>query len=130
MYKVKRIYFMSNLMNLNYDYQFQGSYLNRRTLFLNDNYLRLPEFSIADMFSTPEFSIANIFIIEKFPIYMENSEKKHVLAYEDLLELEGLGWILYVPLRSIYLNKHNKIQLSIETKKDSIDMQIEYSQQG
>jgi hypothetical protein len=53
---------------------------------------------------------------------MENREKKHVLTYEDLLELEGLGWILYVPLRSIYLNKHNKIQLSIETKKDSIDM--------
>ncbi|GBC49365.2 hypothetical protein GLOIN_2v1788324 [Rhizophagus irregularis DAOM 181602=DAOM 197198] len=141
MYREQGIYFMSNLMKFNYNYQFQKSNLNRRTLSLKNN-LRLPKFSIADIFPTEKncydiiwkINIKKIissdcfirFVVEKIPIYMENREKKHVLTYEDLLELEGLGWILYVPLRSIYLNKHNKIQLSIETKKDSIDMQIEY----
>ncbi|PKK72053.1 hypothetical protein RhiirC2_848698 [Rhizophagus irregularis] len=47
MYRARGVYFMSNL---NYNYQFQKSNLNRRTLSLKDNYLRLPEFSIADIF--------------------------------------------------------------------------------
>ncbi|PKC65366.1 TPR-like protein [Rhizophagus irregularis] len=62
------------------------------------------------------------FIIER-NIY---EKKEYILKYEDILELEGLGWIEYMSFFSIYLYGSKWIQFSIETKKDSIDMQIDY----
>ncbi|CAB5198084.1 unnamed protein product [Rhizophagus irregularis] len=138
MYREQGIYFISNLKKF-YSHQFKENNLNRHILSLKNDYLRLPEFSIADIFPTEKkcydiiwkINIEKVissdcfirFIVEKFP---ESRGISHKLTYEDLLKLEGLGWILYVPLRSIYLNKHDKIQLSIETITDSIDMKIEY----
>jgi hypothetical protein len=46
----------------------------------------------------------------------------YILKYKDILNLEGIGWISYVPFHSINLKIYLPIQLSIETKKDSIDM--------
>ncbi|PKC02280.1 TPR-like protein [Rhizophagus irregularis] len=142
MYRVKGIYFMSNLMKFNCNYQFRESYLNGRTLSPKGNYLSLPEFSIADMLSVKKvfydiiwkINIKKIissncfirFIVEKKCSFINKSKKEYVLQYKDILKLEGLGWISYVTFCPIYLYAYDQIQLSIETKKDSIDMQIEY----
>jgi hypothetical protein len=49
--------------------------------------------------------------------------EEYILKYEDILKLEGLGWIEYVPFHSIYFYGKSKwIQFLIESKKDSIDM--------
>lgn len=45
-----------------------------------------------------------------------------MLKYEDIIKLEGIGWIEYVPFYSICLVNSKWIQFSIETNKDSIDM--------
>ncbi|EXX61932.1 hypothetical protein RirG_166510 [Rhizophagus irregularis DAOM 197198w] len=50
----------------------------------------------------------------------------YILKYKEIVNLEGIGWISYVPFHSINLKIYLPIQLSIETNKDSIDMQIEY----
>lgn len=49
--------------------------------------------------------------------------EEYILNYGEILELEGLGWIEYVPFHSMYLHSNSEwIQFFIETKKDSIDM--------
>ncbi|GBC49363.2 hypothetical protein GLOIN_2v808915 [Rhizophagus irregularis DAOM 181602=DAOM 197198] len=145
MYRVKGIYFMSHLMKFNckYQIQFRESYLNGRILSLKGIYLSLPEFSIADMPSVKnafydiiwKINIKKIissdcfikFIVERKCSFINKSKKEYVLQYEDILELEGLGWISYVTFCPIYLHGYDQIQLSIVTQEDSIDMQIEYA---
>uniref|UniRef100_U9U5J3 Uncharacterized protein n=1 Tax=Rhizophagus irregularis (strain DAOM 181602 / DAOM 197198 / MUCL 43194) TaxID=747089 RepID=U9U5J3_RHIID len=108
MYRAQGVYFMSNLMNFGHNYQFRESYLDRRTLSFEDNHLSLLTFPIT--------VITN-------PTYM-NTE--YILKYKDILKLEGLGWISYMSFRSMNLKIYKLKHLTIETKKDSIDMQIEY----
>ncbi|PKC09381.1 hypothetical protein RhiirA5_415757 [Rhizophagus irregularis] len=138
MYRARGVYFMSNL---NYNYQFQKNNLNRCTLSLEDNYLSSPQLSITDIFLLfPENDSYDIiwkinikkmissdcfirFIVEESTI---NTKMDYILKYKDILNLEGIGWISYVPFHSINLKIYLPIQLSIETNKDSIDMQIEY----
>ncbi|PKY33251.1 TPR-like protein [Rhizophagus irregularis] len=138
MYRARGVYFMSNL---NYNCQFQKNNLNRCTLSLEDNYLSSPQLSITDIFLLfPENDCYDIiwkinikkmissdcfirFIVEESTI---NTKMDYILKYKDILNLEGIGWISYVPFHSINLKIYLPIQLSIETNKDSIDMQIEY----
>ncbi|CAB4421606.1 unnamed protein product [Rhizophagus irregularis] len=131
------VYFMSNPMNFNYDCQFQERNLNRRTLSLRDNlyYLSLPKLSIfyASIESCDiiwKINIKKIISSDcfiRFTVKAKIEENQHILKYEDILKLEGLGWILYVPFHSEYMGKYRLIQVSIETKKESIDMQIDIS---
>ncbi|PKY50372.1 TPR-like protein [Rhizophagus irregularis] len=139
MYSVKGVYFMSNLMNLNYNCQFQGSNLNRRTLSLKDNYcLSLPQFPVFFRNVTKSRCYDIIWKINIKKIISSNgfirfrvdnnsiaANREYTLKHKDILKLEGLGWISYVSFHSIYLTDHNHIQLSIETN-NSIDMQVEY----
>ncbi|UZO23310.1 uncharacterized protein OCT59_015653 [Rhizophagus irregularis] len=138
MYRARGVYFMSNL---NYNYQFQKNNLNRCTLSLEDNYLSSPQLSITDIFLLfPENDCYDIiwkinikkiissdcfirFIVEESTI---NTKMDYILKYKEIVNLEGIGWISYVPFHSINLKIYLPIQLSIETNKDSIDMQIEY----
>ncbi|POG60087.1 hypothetical protein GLOIN_2v808918 [Rhizophagus irregularis DAOM 181602=DAOM 197198] len=62
------------------------------------------------------------FIVERKCSFINKSKKEYVLQYEDILELEGLGWISYVTFCPIYLHGYDQIQLSIVTQEDSIDM--------
>ncbi|PKC17045.1 hypothetical protein RhiirA5_369343 [Rhizophagus irregularis] len=80
-----------------------------------------------------ELGILNKFYIYMFKIkyeeYEENGhihKKEYMLKYEDTIKLEGIGWIEYVPFYSICFVNSKWIQFSIETNKDSIDMQIDY----
>ncbi|PKK62470.1 hypothetical protein RhiirC2_790329 [Rhizophagus irregularis] len=139
MYSVKGVYFMSNLMNLNYNCQFQRSNLNRRTLSLKDNCcLSLPQFPVFFRNVTESRCYDIIWKINIKKIISSNgfirfrvdnnsiaTNREYTLKHKDILKLEGLGWISYVAFHSIYLITNNHIQLSIETN-NSIDMQIEY----
>uniref|UniRef100_U9TY52 Uncharacterized protein n=1 Tax=Rhizophagus irregularis (strain DAOM 181602 / DAOM 197198 / MUCL 43194) TaxID=747089 RepID=U9TY52_RHIID len=138
MYKKQHVYFMTNIMNLNNNnnYQFQESNLNRCILSFKDNNLSLPEFSMVDLLDKHydiiwKINIKQIFSSDcfiKFIIEKGSIKKKqeYVLKYEDILNLEGLGWIEYVLFQSVNLVYYRTklVQLSIE--KDFVDMEIEY----
>ncbi|CAB5395680.1 unnamed protein product [Rhizophagus irregularis] len=92
MYKEKKVYFISNLTNLNSELcQFQENDIS---------------------------SLSDCFI--KFINNDEYMQKKHMLNYYDLVNLEGLGWIEHQILICIKYDS----QLSIEI--NSIDMEIDY----
>ncbi|PKC67327.1 hypothetical protein RhiirA1_458586 [Rhizophagus irregularis] len=55
--------------------------------------------------------------------------REHVLKYDDILKLEGLGWIEYtLPFSILTDNNMEWIQPSIDMKNHSIIMQIDYVQ--
>ncbi|GBC18455.2 hypothetical protein GLOIN_2v1785938 [Rhizophagus irregularis DAOM 181602=DAOM 197198] len=144
-YLLQRVYIISNLMNLNNDYQFQESNLNSSSgniLPIKHNCLSLPKFNVKELYRYILYDIVwkinikriistDCFIkfIVKYEEYEENGhihKKEYMLKYEDTIKLEGIGWIEYVPFYSICFVNSKWIQFSIETNKDSIDMQIDY----
>ncbi|PKC10147.1 TPR-like protein [Rhizophagus irregularis] len=139
MFKEHYVYFASNLYNLKNYHQFH---------FQESNIIRLPRlysrdiefcshhstipitpitFDIVWRINVKKINSPDVFInfmIESNTIFYKTKEYK--LEYTDLLNLEGLGWIEYVTFISINWPYSEWIQFSIETKKESIDMEIDY----
>ncbi|PKK71902.1 hypothetical protein RhiirC2_777850 [Rhizophagus irregularis] len=128
MFKEHNVYFISNLYNLVNNYQFhENNHLSLPRLYFDDITTRINCYynNIVWKINVKKINSPDVFI--KFIIERNVYEKKeYILKYEDILELEGLGWIEYMSFFSIYLYGSKWIQFSIETKKDSIDMQIDY----
>ncbi|PKK63978.1 protein prenylyltransferase, partial [Rhizophagus irregularis] len=117
MYEKPQVYFISNLVNLNSElHQFQENDINRIIWKIN-----VKEILNKDCF---------IKFIIKSTDYEQSELKhfKHVLKYEDVLKLEGLGWIEYQLPKIDEYNVCN-IQPSIEIN-GSINMQIDYVRCG
>ncbi|CAB4478366.1 unnamed protein product [Rhizophagus irregularis] len=144
-YKTIRVYFISNLVNLNSKlHQLQENDINSLSekIISSKNeklYLNLPmlDFGWTDCIiwkiNVKEILNKNCFI--KFIIKSTNSKQykdselkhyEHVLKYEDVLKLEGLGWIEYQ--LSINVGEYY-MQPSIEIN-GSINMQIDYVRNG
>ncbi|CAB4407556.1 unnamed protein product [Rhizophagus irregularis] len=143
MYKKLRVYFISNLVNLNSKlHQLQENDINSLSEISSKNeelYLNLPmlhfwhriiwKISVKEILNKDCFIK---FIIKGTSTYSKqynDSELKHyehVLKYEDVLKLEGLGWIEYqLPIKV----NDNYVQPSIEIN-GSINMQIDYARNG
>ncbi|RIA84922.1 hypothetical protein C1645_831583 [Glomus cerebriforme] len=137
------VYFISNLINLNSDYQFQKNNLNSlsgQILSFKNDYLSLPKFY--NMFPSGNYNIVWKINIEKifsedcyvkFIVKQGNDnsndighQEEYLLKYKDVLKLEGLGWIEYTLFNNINIGYSDWIQLSIEAGNNSIDMQIDY----
>ncbi|UZO14889.1 uncharacterized protein OCT59_006332 [Rhizophagus irregularis] len=144
MYKVHRVYFISNLVNLDDTYhQFEESNSNSLTgyvlSFKNEESLSLglPKFStIFESFKCYwiiwKININKLsancfinFVIKKFDYLDMMHKQKLVLTYNDLSKYEKLGWVefkLPYELDNIWING---IQVSIEIE-GLVDMQIDY----
>ncbi|EXX56426.1 hypothetical protein RirG_216330 [Rhizophagus irregularis DAOM 197198w] len=137
MYKKLRVYFISNLVNLNSKlHQLQENDINNLSekiisskneeLYLNFPMLNFDRHYIIWKINVKEILNKDCFI--KFIIYSKrynDSELKHyehVLKYEDVLKLKGLGWIEYQLSGDLY---GEYVQPSIEIN-GSINMQIDY----
>ncbi|GBB89491.1 hypothetical protein RclHR1_01620003 [Rhizophagus clarus] len=137
MYKVHKIYFISDLTNLDDKYcQFKDDNPNSLTgyvlSFKHNTYLSsCPKISVS--FENTGFCsiIWKINVRKLFnycfirfvikPSMLTEYEHNHVLTYEDLLKLEKLGWVEYeIPYTCNYF-----VQSSIEIN-GLIDMQIDY----
>ncbi|GBC45035.2 hypothetical protein GLOIN_2v1587122 [Rhizophagus irregularis DAOM 181602=DAOM 197198] len=144
-YETIRVYFISNLVNLNSKlHQLQENDINSLSekIISSKNeelYLNLPmlDFGWTDCIiwkiNVKEILNKNCFI--KFIIKSTDSKQykdselkhyEHVLKYEDVLKLEGLGWIEYQ--LSINVGEYY-MQPSIEIN-GSINMQIDYVRNG
>ncbi|RIA94068.1 hypothetical protein C1645_735093 [Glomus cerebriforme] len=137
MYEKRNIYLISNLINLNNKLRhFQESDTNslsgqvlcskngefRFDVHELDNYFHDIIWKINVKKILSEDCFIKFIVKHKY----SNNQKKHILKYEDVLKLEGLGWIEYkLPISSRY----NLVQQSIEVK-GSIDMQIDYVRFG
>ncbi|GET56642.1 hypothetical protein GLOIN_2v1812174 [Rhizophagus irregularis DAOM 181602=DAOM 197198] len=88
MYNAKGVYFMSNLMNLNYNCQFQGS------------------------------TNLNSYIIFKAGDNAIFTNRRHKLKHKDILKLEGLGWILYVSFHSVYIDYRIQLSIETSNSID------------
>ncbi|RIA94053.1 hypothetical protein C1645_761016 [Glomus cerebriforme] len=145
MFKERKIYFISHLINLNSKfYQLQendSNSLSGRVLSLKEKVLDLNFPIFNNIFEFTSFG-TNYYVIWKMNIrkiistdcYIkflivqgekysnEINSREHILRYRDILKLEKLGWIEY--MLPIYVWK-SQCQLSIEVN-GSIDMQIDY----
>ncbi|CAB4387455.1 unnamed protein product [Rhizophagus irregularis] len=106
MYKVKNVFFVSNLINLNCKfYQFLESDSNSllgQVLSFKDESLPIKGKDNVEIFS-----------------------QKHVLKYEDVLKLSGLGWIEYtLPFTSN--TNYTEWRPSIEFNPHSIILKMDY----
>ncbi|PKC15822.1 hypothetical protein RhiirA5_407728 [Rhizophagus irregularis] len=145
MYEKSHVYFISNLVNLNSElHQLQENEINSLSgkIISSKNeelYLNLPmlyfEWRDGIIWKINVKEILNKDCFIKFIIKSTDSEQykdselkhyEHVLKYEDVLKLEGLGWIEY-ELPKIRNNHY--IQPSIEIN-GSINMQIDYFRHG
>ncbi|CAB5180634.1 unnamed protein product [Rhizophagus irregularis] len=145
MYERLNVYFISNLVNLNSElHQLQENDINSLSdkIISSKNeelYLNLPmlyfnwDSVVIWKINVKEILNKDCFI--KFIIKSTDSEQykdselkhyEHVLKYEDVLKLEGLGWIEYQLLEFVY---KKYVQLSIEIN-GSINMQIDYVRNG
>ncbi|CAB5180632.1 unnamed protein product [Rhizophagus irregularis] len=143
-YENLRVYFISNLVNLNSKlHQLQENDINSLSeKIINSKneelYLNLPMLyfnlhsKIIWKINVKEILNKDCFI--KFIIKSTNSEQykdselkryEYVLKYEDVLKLEGLGWIEYQIPKSI----EDYVQPSIEINS-SINMKIDYIRNG
>ncbi|GET65627.1 hypothetical protein GLOIN_2v1587083 [Rhizophagus irregularis DAOM 181602=DAOM 197198] len=102
-------------------------YLNLPMLYFNYSYRVIWKISVKEVLNKDSFI--------KFIIKSTNSEQykdfelkhyEHVLKYEDMLKLEGLGWIEYQLSENVY---YKYVQLSIKIN-GSINMQIDYVRNG
>ncbi|CAB5378937.1 unnamed protein product [Rhizophagus irregularis] len=145
MYEKLNVYFISNLVNLNSElHQLQENDINSLSekIISSKNeelYLNLPMLyfnwgsSVIWKINVKEILNKDCFI--KFIIKSTDSEQykdselkhyEHVLKYEDVLKLEGLGWIEYQLSEDVY---KKYVQPSIEIN-GSINMQIDYVRNG
>ncbi|GES87313.1 hypothetical protein GLOIN_2v1869728 [Rhizophagus clarus] len=126
-----RIYFISNLINLNSELcQFQESDSNSLSgqvlhLKCNEFCLNLPTLGNEDfIYIICKINIEKI-LSEDYSIeFRDGFNKVHILDHEDISKIEGLGWIEY-RLSIFSMNP----QLTIEVK-GSIDMKIDYIRLG
>ncbi|GBC04058.1 hypothetical protein RclHR1_00550003 [Rhizophagus clarus] len=123
MFKVKRVYFISNLMNLNKNFNLTDFTLPKfcNTFQFKTHYGIIWKINVKKIISKNHCYV-------KFTVKLENSNEdnsqEHLLKYEDLLKLEVLSWIEYTPFYYLYINNSKWIQLSIKT--NSVDMEIDY----
>uniref|UniRef100_U9UJA7 TPR-like protein n=1 Tax=Rhizophagus irregularis (strain DAOM 181602 / DAOM 197198 / MUCL 43194) TaxID=747089 RepID=U9UJA7_RHIID len=121
---------ISEFANINYD---ESLLLMRCKIYIE---LKKYEDAVLDLDRLFELNddISFAYLLQKYSdfwLYMFeestiNTKMDYILKYKEIVNLEGIGWISYVPFHSINLKIYLPIQLSIETNKDSIDMQIEY----
>ncbi|GBC01719.1 hypothetical protein RclHR1_04300001 [Rhizophagus clarus] len=143
LYKVINVYFISNITNLNNETYIKENDSNSLSghvfCFKNEAFhLNLPKLTndftknfhyIAWKINVKRILSQNVFA--KFSILEGKKDsnvvyprKEHLLRFNDLSKLEGLGWIEYtLPVK---VHCHRWIRLSIEVNKGSIDMQIDY----
>ncbi|CAB5189584.1 unnamed protein product [Rhizophagus irregularis] len=143
MYKVKNVFFVSNLINLNCKfYQFLESDSNSllgQVLSFKDESLpiSLPKLTdtheISSYFITWKINVKEIlskncfikFVIVEGKDNAEIFSQKHVLKYEDVLKLSGLGWIEYtLPFTSN--TNYTEWRPSIEFNPHSIILKMDY----
>ncbi|GBC09473.1 hypothetical protein RclHR1_00890009 [Rhizophagus clarus] len=145
MFKKYKVYFISNLKYYQFhkDYQFQEDDSNSSSglvLSFKDNHscsFRIDSYDLISYIlgyyniiwkiNVNRINSPDVYI--KFKLEGVSHKTECILKYEDILELEGLGWIEYTSFNHIHLNVSNYIELiklSIETKKNSIDMQVDY----
>ncbi|GBB99302.1 hypothetical protein RclHR1_03480006 [Rhizophagus clarus] len=142
MFKKYQVYFISNkYYQFHKDYQFQEDDSNSSSglvLSFKDNHscsLRINCYDLNSYISGKYYNIVlkinvkkinspDVFI--KFKLEREFYEMECILKYEDILELEGLGWIEYMTCSPIYMYASSYANFSIEIKKNSIDMQVDY----
>ncbi|CAB4407548.1 unnamed protein product [Rhizophagus irregularis] len=145
MYEKLRVYFISNLVNLNSElHQLQENginslsekiisskneelYLNLPMLYFNCSYRIIWKINVKKILNKDCF-IKFIIKSTDSEQYKDSELKKyeHVLKYEDMLKLEGVGWIEYQLPIGVY---DYYVQPSIEIK-GSINMQIDYVRNG
>ncbi|UZO03860.1 uncharacterized protein OCT59_024261 [Rhizophagus irregularis] len=131
MYKEKRVYFISNLTNLNSELcQFQESdisSLSRLVMSSKNENLHLVLPKLKNMYDYNylicKMNVKKILSKDCFIkfIFNDNYQKDHMLKHKDVSKLEGLGWIEY---QTSIIGLPYDAQLSIEI--NSIEMQIEY----
>ncbi|PKY45517.1 TPR-like protein, partial [Rhizophagus irregularis] len=145
MYEKSQVYFISNLVNLNSElHQHQENDINSlsekiisskdKELYLNLPMLYFKRYTgIIWKINVKEILNKDCFI--KFIIKSTNSEQyknselkhyEHVLKYEDVLKLEGLGWIEYQLPKIV---EEYYVQPLIEIN-GSINMQMDYVRYG
>ncbi|PKY19550.1 hypothetical protein RhiirB3_495079 [Rhizophagus irregularis] len=114
MYKVHNIYFVSNYLNLDDKYnQFKENEINSYWIIWKINIKELLSKICFIKFKIKESDFVGDKIIEW----------EHVLEYEDLSKLEGLGWIEYkLPYNTYY---KRWVQPSIEVNDGHIDMRYQ-----
>ncbi|RIA85903.1 hypothetical protein C1645_830132, partial [Glomus cerebriforme] len=139
MYQEMKIYFISNLINLNkklcYFQESDANSLSGQVLCSKNEEFRLDlpvlysiYYNIMWKINVKKILSKDCFI--KFIVFKDKEkstdQEEHILKYEDVSKLEGLGWIEY----NLPINLRNcLIQQSIEVK-GSIDMQIDYVRFG
>ncbi|PKC64661.1 hypothetical protein RhiirA1_462106 [Rhizophagus irregularis] len=137
MYEKSLVYFMSNLVNLdNQLHQFQENDINslsekvinpkNEKLYLNLPILNKHIYNFKIIWKINVKEILHKECLIKFIIKNDSEQQEHILKYEDMLKIEGLGWIEYQLPINIY---ECEIQLSIEIN-GSINMQIDYVRFG
>ncbi|GES84508.1 hypothetical protein GLOIN_2v1877815 [Rhizophagus clarus] len=139
MFKKYNVYFISNLYNLNENYQFQKGNSNSssekvlsldypfclfRIHFGDMSYGQNP-INVVWKINVKKINSRDAFIKFKIESNYEK-EQECILKYEDILKLEGLGWIEYTTFNSIYVHVLSYTKFLIEIKDNSIDMQVDY----
>ncbi|GBC06864.1 hypothetical protein RclHR1_00710015 [Rhizophagus clarus] len=142
MYKVKKVYFLSNISNilLKSDINsLSGKSFDAKDIQLN---LELPKLSLPYIKSKYLYIVWKIcvktglskdttlnFIVEMgvepglfYSLSDQHQKKEHRLKYDELSKLIGLGWIEYTVPINIESNKFDWIQPSITTYEHFIDM--------
>ncbi|POG79545.1 uncharacterized protein OCT59_006389 [Rhizophagus irregularis] len=136
-YEKLNVYLISNLVNLNSElYQFQendANSLSGKVINSKNEKLHLDSPTLVNEFANYTNIIWKIYVKKilhtdcfiKFIFKdIDSNQQKHMLKYEDLSKLEGLGWIEY----QLPITAYNP-QLSIEIN-GSINMQIDYVRFG
>ncbi|RIA81422.1 hypothetical protein C1645_881628 [Glomus cerebriforme] len=123
LYYIMNIYLISNLINLDDIYNhflisdsngLSGHVLSYEDIEVS---IKLPELEI----KFPKFEYLDYFINNRETEYPEY----HILNYEDMSKIEGLGWVEYTPYTLPYVSWDRTIS-SIEIKVQSIILQIDY----
>ncbi|GET65800.1 hypothetical protein GLOIN_2v1727774 [Rhizophagus irregularis DAOM 181602=DAOM 197198] len=145
MYEISQVYFISNLVNLNSElYQLQENDINSLSekiisskkkelqmnlpmLYLNCHYYIIWKINVKEILNKDCFIK---FIIKGFNSKRYKDSElvhyEHVLKYEEVLRLEGCGWIEYQLPKNV--NEYY-VQTSIEIS-GSINMQMDYVRYG
>ncbi|PKY23170.1 hypothetical protein RhiirB3_437302 [Rhizophagus irregularis] len=126
MFEVKKVYFISNLMNLDKNLNLLDFTLPKfyDILLLKIHYGIIWKINVKEIISDTCYVKFIVKQEGKEENSNEDNSREYILKYEDLLKLKGLGWIEYTPFYYLYINNPGWIQLSIKT--NSIDMEIDY----
>ncbi|PKC08823.1 TPR-like protein [Rhizophagus irregularis] len=143
MYKVKKVYFISNIRNIflkNDINSLSGRSFDAKDVHLNLELpkLQLPYVKSQFLYIVWKICVKNIlsknatmdFIVDLgvepslyYSLPDQHQKRGHRLEYDDLSKLVGLGWIEFTVPIKIKSNKFDWVQLSITA---NVDMQIDY----